>query len=77
MKIDDFLTKTEAEDAAEEDEEEERVQPCNIEAELRDPELPFLGKPLNEFFVKNNFKNVYDLRGELEREIKAAAPLTD
>ena len=50
VKLDDFLTKDQAEEAAEDQGDEDRWEPCNVEIPLREPRLPFLGPPVVNHF---------------------------
>jgi hypothetical protein len=49
------------------------VEDCNIESELRDPELPFLGPACSLFKTFDDINNIYDLKNEIESSIKTEA----
>jgi hypothetical protein len=49
------------------------VVDCNIEVELKDSELPFLGPASAMFKTFDNFNNNFSLRREIEDNIKNEA----
>jgi hypothetical protein len=56
VKVHDFVNRDEKEDNAEEEDDINMVVDCNIEVELTDPELPFLGPASAVFRPFDNFK---------------------
>jgi hypothetical protein len=57
VNVHDFVNRDEKEDNAEDEDDHNVVVDCNIEVELKDPELPFLGPASALFRTFDNFKN--------------------
>ena len=51
----------------------DRVENCNLESKLRDVGLPYAAKPNTHYLEEKSFANLYDLREELEKTVKADA----
>ena len=65
VRIDEFLTKGLADAEDDVEDSKDRVENCNLETKLRDPGLPFLGKPNTHYLEQKSLANIYDLREEL------------
>lgn len=67
--INDFVNRDDGEDKEDDVEDETRVEDCNIEVKLREPELPFMGP--TSIMVKefHKFENIFDYKKTIEKEI--------
>ena len=57
------------EDEADDQEDESRVEDCNIEVKLREPELPFMGPTSIMEREFHEFDNIFDLKQTIEEKI--------
>ena len=57
------------EEEADDQEDENAVEDCNIEVKLREPELPFMGPTSIMEREFHEFDNIFDLKQTIEEKI--------
>jgi hypothetical protein len=69
VKINDFVNRDDGEDQADDQEDESRVEDCNIEVKLREPELPFMGPTSIMERQFDEFNNIFEQKKIIETKI--------
>jgi hypothetical protein len=60
--MNDFVNRDEVEDQEDDEDDEFRVEDCNIEVKLREPELPFMGPTSIMAREFHKFDNIFDMK---------------